>query len=57
MKDKMFERAKSWDDKPVPKVDGKGHETNFPRQNPGDSATHRPSRTGPHVPSNTSKEK
>ena len=57
MKDKMFDRAKSWDDKPVPKVDGKGHEVSFPRQNPGDSATHRPSRTGPNVPSNTSKEK
>ena len=57
MKDSMFERAKSWEGKEVPKVDGQGHETSFPRQTPGDAPAHRPGRSVTHIPSNTSSKK
>jgi len=53
MKDKVLDRAKGWDNAHLKGPDGKGFETEFPKQNPGDSVANRPAKQGPHVPTNT----
>jgi len=52
MKDKVLDRAQSWEGKKLSVPNGKANEVEFPRSNPGDAVRNRPAKSGPNVPTN-----
>lgn len=52
MKDKVLDRAQAFESKKLKGPDGKGFETEFPKQNPGDSVRNRPAKESPNVSTN-----